>query len=331
MLISCIIRFVPGDGLLPSKGPRYKPQALQTLGRIRAKFNRMLVSGRLNSMLVFHNWPGLPTITRRRASLLEQASNQNVQQLGPGILVLSNTRKAMDLGKVIPFNGIVRMYLITRYKHAAMLDLSQNQAMLSDVTSMGFGPDQFGIIKQLSSDMYQIDPVALIPKEHHQLLQQVYGENWQSEVAGKFKIIENESYINGATRFSGLVAGVRELENASGIASWIPFGHKKLTPNDFEELHQDIMTRGKYTQRSGILCSSFCAISIATTLVELDKQIQEDIRSSQVKTGQKHALNIVTIPFGKHEDLYKMHPERLLEVLKSYNCVTPAQPKVLEN
>lgn len=31
--------------------------------------------------------------------------------------------------------------------------------------------------------------------------------------------------------------------------------------------------------------------------------------------------NLVKIPFGDHEDLHKMHPDRLLEELRKANCV----------
>lgn len=259
---------------------------------------------------------------------MQKENNPDVKKLGSGVLVLKDTRKVTDLeSRNVNFRGYMRMNLITRYQHAAMLDFSESKERLSHLTTSGFDRGQLNFSDQLTYDMYKIDPIALIPKEHHQLLEQLYETNWKLAVASKFKVIENELYINGYDNFRGQIAGVNELENASAMASFIPFGHKKLKPNDFEELHQDVMTRGKYNKKSGMLCSSFCAISIATSLVELDKQIKKDIISSKLEQDAKkiNTLNIVTIPFGKHEDLYKIHPERLLVILKSYNCVEAIQ------
>ena len=82
---------------------------------------------------------------------------------------------------------------------------------------------------------------------------------------------------------------------------------------------------GEYAKQENpkMLCSEFCATTIAVSLVELDKQIKEDISKKKVSkiTGVDLEKPIVKIPFGKHENLHKMHPDRLLKVLKSHNCV----------
>ncbi len=173
--------------------------------------------------------------------------------------------------------------------------------------------------------MYKVDPIALIPKEKHQLLEQVYGKNWQAEVANKFQAIENQIHGNLHDRFGGLSASGNKDQYLAGLANLIPFGHKKMSANDFGELHKKVM-EGGFAKGSKMLCSEFCATTIAASIVELDKQIKEDIRKSKVGklTGvDLDKETIVKVPFGKHENLHKMHPDRLLKVLKSHNCVQP--------
>ncbi len=262
---------------------------------------------------------------------LEQENNKELKKLGSGVLILDNTNKAYDAhGMALGLSDRINN-LFTAHGHASMLHFTKNNELkLSELTPRFSVEEGFHLIQQLYADMYKIDVISLIPEEHHRLLHQVYGEDWQAKIVAKFKTIENEIYTNGHTKFSGLQAGISTVEQVAGLASIIPFGHKQLTPNDFEELHNNVMAE-KYTQETSMMCSQFCAIAIATCLVELNKQIKEDIKKSSLADNIKvNELNIVKIPFGKHDNLNTMHPDRLLEVLKSYNCIKPVQAKSTE-
>jgi hypothetical protein len=266
-------------------------------------------------------------------SHLEQESAKDLQKVGPGVLVLDNTTKKSNvIGKVLGFVEKV-ITLFSGHGHASMLHYNQaGKAQRSHINPQLL-KDDFDINKQLYSNMYKVDPIALIPKEQHQLLQQVYGDNWKSEIVNKFKTIENELHTNASDKFGHLSASEGREQYLAGLANIVPFGHKQLKANDFNELHNKVMT-GEYAKQENpkMLCSEFCATTIAVSLVELDKQIKEDISKKKVSkiTGVDLEKPIVKIPFGKHENLHKMHPDRLLKVLKSHNCVEAVTTKAAD-
>lgn len=264
-------------------------------------------------------------------SYLEQETTKELKNIGPGVLILDNVlNKSTVMSKLIGlFDKITTLF--SSHGHAAMLHFnSVGKAQRSHINP-ALIHDDFDINKQLYSDMYKIDPIALISKENHLLLQQVYGADWQQEIVNKFKTVENEIHTNVYSKFGRLSASAETDQYFAGLANIIPFGHKQLKTNDFKEIHSKAMT-GEYTKERSpkMLCSEFCASTIVTSLVELDKQIKEDMlrweENKAIKlTGANLKQDILKIPFGKHENLHKMHPDRLLQVLASHHCVEPVQ------
>jgi hypothetical protein len=59
----------------------------------------------------------------------------------------------------------------------------------------------------------------------------------------------------------------------------VPFGHKQVKANDFEEIHRKVMSNHYASEKNPtMLCSEFSAVTTIAALVELDKQIKKDIR-----------------------------------------------------
>ncbi len=263
-------------------------------------------------------------------SHLEKENTKELQNVGPGVIVLDNTfKKSNILNKVMSFVDKV-ITLFSSHGHASMLHFNQADKAQRSHINPNLQHDDFDINKQLYSNMYKVDPVALIPKENHILLKQVYGENWKQEVANKFKMIENEIHTKAHDKFGNLSASSEKEQHLAGLANVIPFGHKQLKSNDFKELHNKVMSGGYAKEKdSNMLCSEFCATTIVASIVELDKQIKEDLGKSKLgkQIGVDLTKDIVQVPFGKHENLHKMHPDRLLKVLKDHNCVEPVITK----
>ncbi len=249
---------------------------------------------------------------------LEKETNKDLQNAGPGILVLDHTvKKSHVTSSVLKFFERV-VNLFVKHGHASMLySTSEGEVQQSHLLRGGVKKHDFDINKQLYANMYQIDPIALISDKNRQLLGEKYGENWQEKILNKFKIIENDLHTQSHVNFSGLTARNASTGIKAGLADLVPFGHKKFKANDFEELHRKVVD-GKGVNRQDMLCSAFTAITIATSMVELNKQIQQDTGL----TGE-----VVKVPFGKHENLGKMHPDRLESVLRSFNCIKPVITK----
>lgn len=113
-------------------------------------------------------------------------------------------------------------------------------------------------------------------------------------------------------------ASSEKQQYLAGLANIIPFGHKKLNATDYKDMHEKIMGGEFAKQRdTSMLCSEFVATTIAVSVVELDKQIKEDMRKNKglMQAGVDLNKDVVQVPFSKHENLHKMYPDRLVSKL----------------
>lgn len=125
---------------------------------------------------------------------------------------------------------------------------------------------------------------------------------------------------------NGIIKGSKTLENLHANAKKakdITDALEQTTNKElqtWQKLHSDMMAGGQKGDQS-MLCSEFSAVMIAVSVVELNAQIKKDMATKGIPTPKD---DIVNIPFGKHEDLHKMHPDRLLEELRKAKCIQAA-------
>lgn len=238
----------------------------------------------------------------------------------PGKIVLDNRKKKSSVyGDCLSFFEKIVYIFITKHKHAAKLFTTKEQASSLSHLNPSALDGQFNMRSYLYADIYKIKIEALIPAEQKIKLQKAFGDKWLAVVNGMYGEIEREIHDNTVGRFSKLSASPESEQNKSGVVSLVPFGlgHKKFSSNDFNEIREQIFSQFYSTGQHNLLCSEFVAHTTIAALSELNRRLDLKLREKDIQPGGQ----IIKIPFGKHEDLHRMHPDRLLHVLKKAGCV----------
>lgn len=259
-----------------TEGKEVLPEDRLTLREFAMVSDLVKISPLMNKLEKDGITKGSETLTRLHASAtkaktltdtLEQTTNKELQDMGAGVLVLDHSfKKTTALDRVWGFFDKIRA-LFCKHGHASMLhiDPKTQDAQRSHIDPE-YGKERFDIVKQVYADMYKIDPIALIPKDMHQVLEQTYGKSWKEQVTQKFKAVDTDLHTKN---FSNLAANSPTPQYFAGLADIIPFGHKKFAANDWKKLHNDMM-EGKQKADESMLCSEFSAVMIAVSIVELN-------------------------------------------------------------
>ena len=254
----------------------------------------------------------------------------------PGTIVFDDTQKKSAVYDKAPsFFDTVANWFVTKYNHASkMFTNQQNKSTLSHANIERTATNEFSMREYLYADIYKIKIEALIPQEQQKSLRLALGENWQQTVNALYANIEREIHDNTVQRFSKVNTSVswwRHIKTA--LYNCIPFGigYKKFSTNDFNKIHQQVF--GEFYKKGDhrLMCSEFVAHTTIAALVKLDAHLKEVLEQYNKKMEKQNKTQItiptdrlVTIPFGEHEDLELMHPERLLQVLQEHHCVEKA-------
>jgi hypothetical protein len=103
----------------------------------------------------------------------------------------------------------------------------------------------------------------------------------------------------------------------AGLADLLPFGHKTIKP--LPKWMDEVLESPEKLQSSPSLCSSFSAKMTAVCLYAMNEYLVAEIREKHPEI--KDDVQVLKLPFGKHEDLEKMHPTRLLKELQKRGAV----------
>lgn len=240
----------------------------------------------------------------QQAKVIENITHEGLKQIGPGAIVLDDSfTKNKVLNRVWDFFKKIRNKFC-RYEHSSMLHFT-NAGVKRFHLDPEFGKEHFDLKKQLYAEIYEIDTSKLLRKG--------ITASQIPDLKELYREATNEIHTRS---FTQLAANSMTPQYAAGAADVIPFGHKMLRTNDFEKIHKQLTGKETLGNNQSMLCSEFCAMTIAATIIELNAKIKE-----------KYSIeNAVEMPFGKHEDLHKMHPARLREVLSKKKCLIKAEP-----
>lgn len=252
----------------------------------------------------------------------------------PGNIVFDNTKKkSLILGKCLSFFENLIRKLITKHGHASKI-YTNNTTTISHINPGPIEGD-FSMRDYLYSDIYQIDISTLIPVKQKSKLELAFGRNWQEVINGIYKDIEREIHDGTVRKFSSLSASPTSEQYKTGLASLMPFGlgHKQFSKNDFHKIHEQVFGTFYRQGHHHLLCSEFVAHTTIAALVELNNRLTTKLSEKGIVAEPGE---IVKIPIGKHENLHRMHPDRLLAVLKKTNCIrkvaiNPAIAKYFKN
>jgi len=238
----------------------------------------------------------------------------------PGKLTFDHTEKKSFVmtGKCLSFFELLIAKLITKHGHASKLYSEASGSFVSHINPDPIN-EKFDMRSYLYTDIYRIKIETLIAPEQQAKLKEAFGDNWLTVVNGMYAEIEREIHDNTVGKFSNLSASSESEQYKAGISSLLPFGlgHKKFAKNDFNVIREQVFSQFYTTGQHKLLCSEFVAHTTIAALMELNRRLELELLKKPIKPEGR----IVKIPFDQHEDLHRMHPDRLLYVLKKAGCI----------
>lgn len=260
------------------------------------------------------------------------SENEKVfKNLNRVILFFEHGKHRYDfLGHQRPCQKIVNS-LVT-FRHTSILSSSDEQLMLAHLPKF-YSYDPLTVAKISYSEIYEFDISKLIDQSDQRAVEGLYGKKWRNTINKEFKDIV-DSFLCDEKRFSNFRSHSVLKELFGFLASWIPFFNLRITENDFGKIHQRMTSTfhtNNMASKDKLLCSEFTAMAIIAAIKELNSKIQstrsESYSESDVLLSQSE---IIKMPFGRHENLSRMLPDRLLEILQKSKCITKIEPKFVE-
>lgn len=254
---------------------------------------------------------------------LEQATFSEFTHTKHSIIILDNSfKKSIIMGWVVNFFEKIKSYFF-KFGHSSMhsQDDKGNPQIFHINPEMSY--DEMHIERILFSNYYKVNIHKLINPQLLTSLKTIYGDEFEDKLNAQFQAIENSihsKFYAYAHHFE--IAETRDMY-LSGISDFIPFGHKQLRRNNFEQIADELLSN---IDHRPMLCSEFSANILITAINELNKKIANDMQ----KAGLQPVKNTIHIPFGEHENLHRVHPDRLLKILKDANCVEKYVPKAIK-
>lgn len=163
----------------------------------------------------------------------------------------------------------------------------------------------------LQSDLFQFDPIPLIPKKYHQRLEDRFGENWQEEVRDAFSQKENSFYQNDIDIQLG------DNFRQAGLSRYIPWKRWQRKKWDRKALNREILTSPSEAQQR-MICSEFATKTTLIALIEIDQDFGQMVGLQPGK--------LINLPIGSREQLEAIHPGRLRRLLQESKCITQIGP-----
>lgn len=167
----------------------------------------------------------------------------------------------------------------------------------------------------LSADILRIDPTKLANKNFTPKLEQAYGPEWQNHIQKTYETLGDKlhSEVKPITNDQGRLKKFADWLSPKSIIQ----GHTKLgQENDFRKISNEMLTPTEKNKQ--MICSEFGAVTIASTVDQLNLQISKDLQAKGLITAEQE---IFKNPIPKNERLEKIHPGRLVELLKNAGAV----------
>ncbi|MBA2369622.1 MAG: hypothetical protein H0V82_11445 [Candidatus Protochlamydia sp.] len=281
----------------------------------------------------------LQVLSDKAQLLLNQAQEIFNQQSDyrDGDIVANLGRKKLEMaGRKPNSEEEVHFSLITPYCHGAKLYKNEGKTMVSHVVGT-YIQEELKMLDDAYSEVWRLDTSALIPSQHHALMQEKYGAEWKKELQEKFQAIENHIQQNKKEQFSDL-KNPWERRIDAGKADYIWGGHVAKTDRDFEKMADKMLGEREDKEHMTIMiCSEFSSKTTLAALVKLNRDLTQELGDFLIQQGDvdqgnklKAEKNVLDLPFDRKERLKLIHPGRMIDLLVKRKCVKKLeQPKIL--
>ena len=305
--------------------------------------NEKGVLARLEQLGVLERDPALEKLQKlsnQTQMLLELAQKVFASQIDyqDGDLVANVGRQKLEIAGRKP-NGEEEIHfrLVTPYCHGAKIFKENGKVMQSHVVG-NYLQNEFTLSEELYSEVWRLDVSSLMPKEIHDSLKDLYGDDWQTVVQKKYQAIENHIQQNKKGQFNDL-KNPWERRISAGKADYLWGGHRRKEERDFEKLADKMLaeTAVQEERMTIMICSEFVTKTTLAALVKLNRELSQELGDHLIKKGEtekgeqlKVQRNVFELPYSKKERLKYVHPGRMIDLLADRRCVKQiAKPKII--
>ncbi|MDZ5761915.1 hypothetical protein Cyrtocomes_00275 [Candidatus Cyrtobacter comes] len=244
--------------------------------------------------------------------------SQNSYKAGDIVMYDIDKRSLVTNNKLDRESKLTKRY-VTNYGHAATVATGSGGAKLSHVYGE-YQVDDLDLEKGLFSDVYRMDLGALLTKEAKQAAQNLYGDKWNEKVNEIYPEVSSKLFeLSQQDQRYALIFNSSDKRFNAGIMSYIPFGNTLLKATNWDNMREQFSDKTK--GETEMICSEFASRLAIVSLMESNEKLQE------VLGLEKNALNI---PFSKREDLDKVHPGRLIDILHKADCIKEVPPSIIQ-
>ncbi|MCE5316318.1 MAG: hypothetical protein LLG04_03015 [Parachlamydia sp.] len=292
----------------------------------------------------------------------KEVSQSNHYQSGD-ILTYIGSKWAQFKGGNLDREEWLTSHFISKYGHAGKLHRTTSEVKTSEIFA-SYRNVTFDVHEAALSHVWRLDIVKLIKKSssaywaYSDLLRR-NGQDPDEVIVKLYQEIERELHEKGEANFSE-IDNVKERRWDAGLADFgLKGGHrrKKERADRFEKVHQKMIKKPP-KEPSEMICSEFATKATIASLIELDRRLTERLESSmqglqaslnifgdELKgEPRKRAematrildildhnkkdkrLNFINLPINNKERLKRIHPERMVGLLKKKNCIKRIDP-----
>lgn len=254
-----------------------------------------------------------PVIKDINKTIEEQAGTKGIES---GDLFLYNIKRKTNF-----LNGELTARLnfslqITEHLHTTKLVHKKGSGKpfsVSHIKSSAAGAltEEFDIKTYLYADLYKINIIPLINADVVDKLKNKYVNDYEGQLNNLYRDIEFDLHKDAKASFSTSVL----RHDIEYLTTWIAeligyLGHNKLSSEGLDAVHKDIMNGAK--EKNKMLCSEFAARTTVAAFIELNNRLKADLGIEE---------DVIKMPFNEKERFSKVHPDRLLKILKDAGCL----------
>ena len=212
---------------------------------------------------------------------------------------------------------------VSKYQHAAPIYMNkEGKAAMSHIYEK-YENGKMWPTDVMSAHFFRVDASKLVPTELQNSMREVYGDKWAEVLNKKFQDINQSIHEASHERF-GKIENPTQRRFDAGYADYgLAGGHQRTTDRDFDKIRGAMM--GEKTREDGhgykisneMICSEFTTKALVASIEQLNKEVTKDLKEHSLEVDGR----AITQPISARERLSKVHPERLVKLLREAECV----------
>lgn len=307
---------------LKSKLTLYQLGRLDDLAKLKSTLDDLNSLGLIDSSSKLKK---LHTQANRGAELIERIEQHVAEEqlFESGDLVMNHSKKSLALKNKLANSEVVLTHtFISKYGHAAQvyIDPKTNAPTFSHI----WGEHQTDVVKVTDiaiSDVFRVDVTQLVVPAM-QIKLEAYYSNQGLDYKNEIKKLYQESIQRLLAESKERFEGVKNDKVARFKAGWADYGfhggHRDAEAVNRRDIHDVMYGKGEHKIKDKMICSEFVANGIVAAIYETNDLLQQQMLNAGVVASADE--NIINTPL-KREQLSRVHPQRLVNLLRAEGCL----------